>query len=214
MINSTDAICESFQDSFLKHLDFIPERDQIAPLIGYTLEDIVEKILLFYEKPYNTAMIDSIVEGYKQYYQHICNPKTTLLPHALEAITLAKQFARLGIVTTKTRVGSLRILTHLKIQHFFECIIGRESVTHPKPDAEPIFKALEEMKIPIEARMEYKIAMIGDTPLDIMAAKNANVMGIGVTSGYSSKDMLLKYTDKITNNALEATLLFKKIFTF
>jgi len=46
--------------------------------------------------------------------------------------------------------------------------------------------------------------MIGDTNLDIQSAKNAKINHIAVLGGYESKQDLLKHTDQICNNVLEA----------
>ena len=39
--------------------------------------------------------------------------------------------------------------------------------------------------------------MIGDTPLDILAADNAEIKSFGVLSGYSSLELLQKYTNNL-----------------
>jgi phosphoglycolate phosphatase len=48
--------------------------------------------------------------------------------------------------------------------------------------------------------------MIGDTKLDIIAAKNANVNSIGVLSGYEDLKSLKEFTNVIFNDVLEATI--------
>lgn len=48
------------------------------------------------------------------------------------------------------------------------------------------------------------IYMIGDTPLDIQAANNANIQSIGVLSGYASLELLQSYTSCIVKDSLEA----------
>ena len=57
---------------------------------------------------------------------------------------------------------------------YFGVLIGREDVQRPKPDAEPIIKALIKLKSNKE-----NCFMIGDTCMDILAAKAAGVKGYG-----------------------------------
>ena len=47
--------------------------------------------------------------------------------------------------------------------------------------------------------------MIGDTPMDMLAAKAAGVTGLGLLCGYGTLADLQKCTDLIFENALKAT---------
>ena len=49
-----------------------------------------------------------------------------------------------------------------------------------------------------------EIWMIGDTKLDLIAAKAANINSIGVLSGYDKLETLKMFTNVILNDALEA----------
>ena len=51
--------------------------------------------------------------------------------------------------------------------------------------------------------------MIGDTKLDLIAAKDAKVNSIGVLCGYGKEEELLLYTQFIQDNALEAIRFIK-----
>jgi phosphoglycolate phosphatase len=52
--------------------------------------------------------------------------------------------------------------------------------------------------------------MIGDTKLDLIAAKNANVNSIAVLSGYDDENTLKKFTNVIFNDVLEAAIYLQK----
>jgi len=142
---------------------------------------------------------DEYVHAYKEHYRLISRKKTTLLPLAYEAITRASKMAILGIVTTKTAQYSEELLEHLGVMHHFKVLIGRESVTHPKPHPEPIQKALLALNADPEQTW-----MIGDTPMDIICANEAGVKSIGVLCGYSTQYELQKYTSFIGRDALDA----------
>ena len=105
----------------------------------------------------------------------------------------------MGIVTTKIGLYSIELLEHMGLMHYFDVLIGREHVARPKPDPEPIQKAL--MQLP---EVTSGVWMIGDTCMDMQAAKAANIESIAVLCGYGSREKLRKCSDKITQNALEA----------
>jgi phosphoglycolate phosphatase len=72
-------------------------------------------------------------------------------------------------------------------------------VEHPKPHPEPILKALSKLQSD-----KKRYWMIGDTPMDIMAAKAANIESVAVTCGYADEAVLLEYTPNLSKSALEA----------
>jgi phosphoglycolate phosphatase len=84
------------------------------------------------------------------------------------------------------------------IMNYFECIVGRQEVINPKPHPEPILKAMEMMNITVE---DFDIYMIGDTKLDLIAAKKANIKGVGVLCGYGKYGELAKYSDMVEPNS-------------
>ncbi|QFR44032.1 HAD family hydrolase [Sulfurimonas sp. CVO] len=199
LIDSTDAILESFHHSFDFHKLSRKEDEEIKALIGYPLDIMYENLGV------QKSVIAEIITTYKERYRDISTQKTTLLQNAKEAVELASQFATLGIVTTKTGRYSQVLMEHFEIMHHFDVLIGREHVQNPKPNAEPIIKALEKLDT-----KNREVWMIGDTKLDLLAAKSANVNSIGVLSGYDSNETLKKFTNVIFNDALEAALYLQK----
>jgi len=195
LIDSTDAIVESFYHSF-KELDFNFKgcEQDIKNEIGYPLDVMYETLGV----PKDDVM--RFVDVYKKEYRKISGAKTFLLDNAFESVKLASTFAILGVVTTKTTAYSIPLLENFGIMKYFDTIIGRQEVVNPKPHPEPIFKALENLNL----EPSKNIYMIGDTKLDLIAANSAGISSLAVLCGYGTKNDLSQYTDKIFNNALEA----------
>ncbi len=194
LIDSTEAIVESFRHALSRHGDIADVgREAITSQIGHTLETMFSAVGVSRDR------IETHVAVYKLYYREISRQKTLLLPGALEAIREAGEFARLGIVTTKTGLYSRELMEHFGVMGHFDVLIGREHVTHPKPHPEPIERALEEMGASKEGAW-----MIGDTRLDIEASTRAGIGSVAVTSGYDNEEQLLTLTDIIKSDALEA----------
>jgi len=192
LIDSTEAILESFENSFRVY-NFQPKHRDIESLIGHPLEYMYAELGVAKEN------ISDFVATYKEHYQKISTQKTVLLQNAYKAIEKASSFAELGIVTTKTGAYSRVLMEHFEVMHYFKVLIGREHVQNPKPHQEPILKALEAFDI-----KDKEVWMIGDTHLDLEAAKNAGVNSIGVKSGYENEEKLKLYTNVIFSDALEA----------
>lgn len=173
LIDSTEAILESFAVAFEKMGDACVESDRIKALIGYPLDK------MFVGLGVGEDRVWEYVHAYKSHYIQVSKPKTTLLPTARESVELAAKWAKLAVVTTKTSQFSKELLKHLEILEAFDVLIGREDVTHPKPHPEPIEKAL----LALNAKKEQSW-MIGDTCMDMVAAREANIFSVAVTCGY------------------------------
>ncbi len=193
LIDSTEAILESFGVAFKAFEDEVPANELIKAEIGHPLDVMFQ--ILGVEK----ERVWDYVNAYKMHYREISCAKTMLLPKAREAVELASKHATLGIVTTKTAKYSIELLEHMGLMSYFEVLIGREDVQNPKPHPEPIQKAL--LKLPT---VTNEIWMIGDTCMDMLSAKSANIASVGVTCGYGSVEMLSKCSDNIYQNALQA----------
>ncbi|MEA3290681.1 MAG: HAD family hydrolase [Campylobacterota bacterium] len=202
LIDSTDAILESFYYAFKKNnFVFKGTKEDITKEIGYPLD------VMFHTLGVPKDIVWDFVDSYKENYKNIANEKTTLLPNAVEAVKLASSFARLAIVTTKTTQYSKVLLEKLELLHYFETMIGRQEVVNPKPHPEPIFKALEELNL----KVSENIYMIGDTKLDLIAANEAKISSIAVLCGYGEKEELSTFTEHIVNDSLEAVKSIQKM---
>lgn len=199
LIDSTDAIIESFGVAYETFARATPDEEDIKQLIGHPLDKMFAMLGV------KISEVDSYVLAYKEHYRLISRAKTALLPLAIDAIEQASRIATLGIVTTKTARYSEELLEHLGVMHYFDVLIGRESVINPKPHPEPILKALAHLKADVS-----RTWMVGDTPMDLISAREAGIKGIGVLCGYSKRSQLEMHTRHIVNDALEAVKLVSK----
>lgn len=203
LIDSTDAIVSTFYHSFKElNFDFQGNDEDIKSLIGYPLDIMYKELGVPEDKAWD------FVDAYKNRYRVISKEKTTLLENAFEAVKLASQFARVSVVTTKTRMYTMPLLEHFDIAQFFEIVTGRENVQNPKPHPEPILITLEQMNYD---KNKDSVWMIGDTKLDLIAANEANINSIGVLCGYGKEKDLREYTDFVELDALSAIEYLKSL---
>ena len=193
LIDSTEAILESFDHAFGHFGVKTPIKEKITAEIGHPLDG------MFLSLGISEDRVWDFVTVYKQHYRLISREKTFLLAGAEEAVRKASEIARLGIVTTKTAKYSVELLEHMNLMGYFEVLIGREDVENPKPHPEPVLQALSKLEADTT-----ECWMIGDTCMDMLSAREAGIEGIAVTSGYGSKEQLLACCSVITENALDA----------
>jgi HAD superfamily hydrolase (TIGR01509 family) len=100
------------------------------------------------------------------------------LPGARE---LLKELSRLevpyAIATSGRREGAQPSLDKLEVRPEVP-VITRQEVRHAKPDPDLFLAAAERLKVPIAHAM-----VVGDSVWDLLAARRAGCLGIGVLSG-------------------------------
>jgi len=193
LIDSTDAILSTFHHACELHKFQKVTDEEIMSLIGYPLDIMFKSVGVSDDKVWD------FVSSYKEEYRKISTQKTLLLASAKEAVIKASEFATLGIVTTKTGRYSEVLMEYFELMRYFDVLIGREHVENPKPHAEPILKAMEQLDTE-----NKEIWMVGDTKLDLISAKNANVNSIGVLSGYGDENELKQFGDIVLDDVLQA----------
>ncbi|WP_456380848.1 HAD family hydrolase [Hydrogenimonas sp.] len=179
LIDSTEAILESFSAAYGEFGTEAPDAGAIVPMIGIPLGE------MFVRLGVDISSVERYVAAYKRHYREISRDKTVLLPGAREAIEEAAEFARLGIVTTKTGRYSIELMEHFGLMNRFEVLVGSEDVKKHKPHPEPIFAALEKMEVSGEHAW-----MIGDTLMDVHAARAAGIRPYALTCGYGKPEEL------------------------
>jgi pyrophosphatase PpaX len=91
---------------------------------------------------------------------------------------LKRDGRRLGVVTAKRRPTVERVFAGAGIGEYFDVVVGSDSTTRHKPDAEPILHALAELDA-----ASGEAAYVGDSPFDMAAARAAGVYAVAVAWG-------------------------------
>jgi len=193
LIDSTEAILESFHSTFQRNGLNPPLNSSILPLIGLPLEE------MFIRLDVPKELIGQLVKGYKKHYLKVHLNKTHLLPGATEAVNLAKRLGKIGIVTTKTSKYTKLLLERFGLLSLFDVVIGREEVNRLKPDPEPVLKAVKRVGGEVAESV-----LIGDTCLDMESARRAGATGIGVTTGFWDRREMERCSPYLVTGVLDA----------
>lgn len=194
LIDSTEPIVQGFFDACEALSLPRPSREQILELIGHPLD------FMFASLGAREDQVESIIAAYKESYAKSYLAGTTLKDGCDKALLLAKNSgAKIAAVTTKTSKYSKILLDHLGVGDYFDALVGRDDVERPKPDKEPVEKALKALG----AKPEQAL-MIGDTMMDAQSAKSAGARAFGVLCGYGKKEQLEPHCDMIFADTLAA----------
>ncbi len=92
---------------------------------------------------------------------------------------------RLGIVTTRSRRHAQAFLEQQSLTGLVQVIAGREDTHRLKPHPGPLLYAAKELGVPIE-----RCVMVGDTTVDMDAARAAGAWAVGVLCGFGQRQEL------------------------
>ncbi len=126
---------------------------------------------------------------FRNRYKEVCFEKTSLIKGVRELLLYLKEEKKsLSVATNKTGSISRKLLEHLEIDGFFDYVYGVFDGLAGKPSPEMINKIVEKTAVP-----KTSTILIGDSPIDIMAAKNAGIHICSVASGNHTFEELKTY---------------------
>lgn len=142
--------------------NYRPTLKQLVYFSGPALTDVLKEYfpgisqdqLLDTFRMVSTGFYEKYVSGY---------PHTQEMLEALRAAGV-----KTGIVTNKLRSGTDFTLGLIKLEKYFDFIVGLDEVKNPKPDPEGIYKCADHFGIKPE-----DILYVGDTIYDYEVAKRA-----------------------------------------
>ena len=109
------------------------------------------------------------------------------VPGAEKALQeLAAMKLLLCTTTGFDRALTTQVFSHLGWQHYFVASITSDDVADGRPAPYMLFHAMEAAHVNDTA----EVLAVGDTPLDLQAAANAGIAGIGVYSGAAPENRL------------------------
>ncbi|MCJ8015108.1 pyrophosphatase PpaX [Paenibacillus sp. KQZ6P-2] len=182
IIDTNELIITSFMHVLEKHQLAPLTREQIIPKMGATLEQQLQHF---------SGMGDTttLITSYRSYNDEHHDAMVRLFPQVEEVVSqLHAKGLRLGVVTTKNKPGTIRVLELFGLQKYMEAVITLNDVEHPKPHPEPILKALE-----LLGSDPSRTLMVGDSPMDIESAKASGVQSAGVAWSLKGEKALLEH---------------------
>jgi HAD superfamily hydrolase (TIGR01549 family) len=92
---------------------------------------------------------------------------------------------RLAVVTTRGSAEAVAFLDQWHLRGLFEPVVTRENTWRLKPHPAPIRYAARLLGVPVE-----RCAMVGDTTVDVRAARRAGAWAVAVLCGFGEREEL------------------------
>jgi len=178
LIDSTEAIVESTTRA-LADLGWPPlDRAVIVGHIGYKLETV------FPER--DLAERRRLIDAIGRHYDALWEAGTALCPGMGDLLgDLARRGVPMGVVTSKRRHHTEAVLAALGVRERFRVVVACEDVARMKPDPEGLVRALAALGLP-----PGECLYVGDTRVDVAAARGAGMAVAGVAWGTDGLEVL------------------------
>ena len=191
MLFDLDGTLTKSEEGILKSIRYALEKmgfmerndDKLKSFIGPPLEDSFRNNYGMSKEKCQKA-----VEYYREYYADKGIFECEVyegLPHMLD-ILKNKAGRHLGVVSSKPREYTEKILEHFDIAKYFDFVVAPEFGDETKGKDEFVKEALEKW-----GADPHQCLMVGDRKFDILAAEANRVYSIGVLYGYGTMTELM-----------------------
>ncbi|MBF0425813.1 MAG: phosphoglycolate phosphatase [Magnetococcales bacterium] len=162
------------------------EHPQVRDFVGHGARSLLARS--FWGKdasppePNQDPDFDAALQDFLVHYAAHLADHSRPFPQVMETLTqLRQQGFTLGVVTNKPLHLTQSLLDQLAMTHYFTAVVGGGSLPHYKPDPQPLWHALEIMRI-----SPTLAVMVGDAHPDVAAARAAGCPVVAVSYGYNS----------------------------
>jgi len=134
----------------------------------------------------NFVNIEKMVFSIVEHFELEAARTTEMLPGIPETLkALRGMNMKLALCTISGEKAAGYILNRFNLEHFFDAVIPRESVSAVKPNPVHLEAALTALKVKFQ-----EAVLVGDSVKDVASAVPLKVIAVGVTTGLSSTEEL------------------------
>lgn len=154
--------------------------DEIKTCVGTGLHALIKKVF----RTEDEVLADKGSRLYREHYKEHMLDHTRLYPGAKEFLAYFGA-RRQAVITNKPNPYSRQILEALGVADYFIAILAGDNGLPFKPDPAAIHHLMEET-----GASEEETLFVGDSQIDIEAARNAGIEIVTLTHGFTPENIL------------------------
>lgn len=184
LIDTAPDLCGAL-NWVLERIDrpLVPVED-VRHMVGEGARGLIERGLSASGPTPTPDEVESHVVHFLDHYRRNLSAQSVPFPGVEETLdALADLGARIAICTNKPEEMAVQLMDDLGLGHRFPVILGGDSLPVRKPDPGHIIGTVERMGAALE-----DVVFVGDSHVDVAAARGAGVPVIAVSFGYSLVD--------------------------
>ncbi len=151
---------------------------EVTALVGHGGQALVRRLL---QRLGSDAPADAVFARFEHHAAALAGTLATPYPGAQATLQrLRDGGVLLACVTNKEARLALRLLRHHALEQAFACVLGGDTLPVRKPQAGVLGHVVQTLGVPLAAA-----AHVGDSAIDVQAARNAGVAAWAVPWGYN-----------------------------
>ena len=160
-------------------------KEEVRAFVGNGIENLMMRAA-------ESAYSPEVLKEFKAYYSVHKNDNTCVYPQITELLLKLKERNILMAVVSNKFDGAVKELADKFFESTFACAIGEREGIAKKPAPDSVLEAMHAINA-----LPEETLYVGDSEVDILTAKNANVKCISVLWGFKDKEFLLENGAKI-----------------
>lgn len=187
LLNTTEFLFQAYEYTLKKHKLPKSTRNQISKLMGRDIREIYANLA----PDFDSKILIQTHTDFQLKNTQLAKP----FPKTIQTLVkLRKAGIKIAAITNRFNTAR-KTLEETGTDEFMDLVIAGDDVENLKPHPEGLLKALTHFEI-----LSSEAVMIGDSPPDILAGKNANVATIAVTYGFLGKDIAKTEPDYLVDD--------------
>jgi phosphoglycolate phosphatase len=167
--------------------------------VGEGVRKLVERAL----PPEAEAQREEILRTYQADYDEHLLDVTRLFPQMVEVLDrLQSAGVSLGVLSNKTEGPTRRLVDAICPTWHFGAVFGERPGVPRKPDPASALELADALSVPPE-----RVALVGDTSVDMLTARAAGMRPVGVLWGFRPQEILASGAEAARSGAELAELL-------
>jgi phosphoglycolate phosphatase len=152
-------------------------------MVGGGARALIQRGLSVHGIKLSESRVDKMLADFLAYYEAHLADQTVLFPGVTRALDRfeAADFG-FAVCTNKVEYSSILLLTALGVAGRFRAICGKDTFAVSKPDGEALLQTIARA-----GGDRGRAVMVGDSKMDIDAARNAGVPVVAVNFGYTEQ---------------------------
>jgi len=192
LTDSQEGVIKCFQYTIMELRQTYCSESELKTLIGVPIRLIFQKLL----ESDDNHLIDKAIRLYREKFLEIGIIENKIYPGIEDLlITLHRNSCRLWIVTLKNETDAAKVVRHFSFDKLIRGVYGPNMDEYPDSKSRLIETVLADFEL-----VPNETVMVGDREEDIFAGKQNQIMTIGVTYGYGTKEEIANSNPDFTCN--------------
>jgi phosphoglycolate phosphatase len=172
---------------------------EVLPFIGSGASRLITDAFAARGQHLPARDVTRLTARYLEIYRRDDSPRTVAFPQAADTLaTLQRRGLGVAVCTNKPQAISDAVLLRLRLDNYIQAVIGSDSGFGRKPEPGPVWESCRRLGVPVDQAL-----LVGDTAIDVAAARAAGLPVVVVRHGYSQKPVEHLGAEAILENLAE-----------